>query len=265
MKSLIKCLLIAILISVSVITVSALEPKHKILYFENRYILDNKPHPNICFHEPEKFNNAYDNETLFTITYLAINNWVLNLKNHTGTTDDRWDIELTYKSNSTSYGTLTQQHPYCDVNILWAGSPILNIDTGGFHKGFAKHYSGSKTQVDIVMFTWDYFPNGTDSNGIPIYRVVPADPYVTLSVLEHELGHAFGLKHSYYEGKLNLQSYNIDQSKRSIMYGLTDPFNNQQTLKSITKSDVYSIVAKYGTDGWGGMTNYDIFAFIEWK
>ena len=34
-------------------------------YFDNRYLLDNKPQPTVCVYDPENYNNAYTNDELF--------------------------------------------------------------------------------------------------------------------------------------------------------------------------------------------------------
>ena len=83
-----------------------------------------------------------------------------------------------------------------------------------------------------------------------------------MATLEHELGHAWGLKHHVWYGERNADiEYTQEHASQSMMYAITPRNVTDATAKNITEIDVYAIVAKYGTDGWAGITNWKYDSF----
>jgi len=235
--------------------------------------------------EPETNANPYDTENLFKVVKIAINEWVWKLNNFTGSTGDEWNVGLKLITNETAFGRPTIEFRECDVNISFLGAPVLNMDTGGYFKGGAHHFSGDRNWVDIIMYTWDYFPkdNRTIVNNISQaqldfifeerkvdpdliirhYEAKPSTGLIMVTVLTHELGHAWGLKHHVWNGERNADlRYVIEHGEQSMMYALTPRNVTDANQKSITDIDTYAIVAKYGTDGWAGITNWKIDSFV---
>jgi len=246
-------------------------------YFDNRYLVNHEL-PVVCFYEPETFNNGWSTEVLYEVVKEALNDWVFKLE-EASDTQDVWDIQLKYIANSTSYGKPTQMFmKECDVNILFLGAPILDIDNGSYYKGGVRHIRGMSAYSDMILFTWDYFVidprtlNMTQmkeiygdniSDTTKFFEARPTNLDILSSTIKHELGHSFGLKHHQLNGKVGYSDlYEEYHSRLSIMYYLTPKEETEAIpLKQITEFDTMAIMAKYGTDGWGGITNLKIYEY----
>ncbi|MGH7900545.1 MAG: hypothetical protein ACRENZ_02290 [Thermodesulfobacteriota bacterium] len=241
-------------------------------YFDNRYLL-NEYVPIVCFYEPEKNNNGLPNQQLYDATFNAISDWVGALEEASGQ-QGVWDIGLKVIGNETSYGKPTQWFMReCNINIIFMGAPLLDVDTGGYFKGGARHLRGSTTYSDILIYTWDYFLidprtlnmtemkekyGDTLTDETRYYEAKPVNEQILRITLEHELGHAFGLKHHLLNGKEGdgYKDYDVEHANMSIMYYLTSRHYDIDGMKKITDFDTMAIMAKYSTDGWGNVTNY---------
>lgn len=269
----------ALLVVVSSQDVFAEKQIQSIEFFDNRY-LRNHELPIVCFHEPEQFNNGLPNQILYDATTEAINTWVYKLEEASGE-QDIWNIGLKVIGNETSYGHPTQWFMYeCDVNIIFMGAPTLDVNTGGYFKGGARHIRGVTAYSDVILYTWDYYMidprtlnmtemkarygnNLTDQT--QYYEVKPVDYPTLVATLEHELGHAFGLKHHFLNGKERWgNDYDKDHASMSIMYYLT-PRSVLEEEKVITSFDTTAIMTKYSTDGWGGITNYEMYQYSRYS
>ncbi len=254
-------------------------PEHQIDYFDNKYLMNNHPMPVVCVFEPETNANPYNIGNLTKMVHIAVNEWVYQIRNFTGGGDE-WTVGLKVIENKTSFGKPTMQFRECDINFSFMGAPPLNIETGSYFKGGAHHFSGDRNFVDIILYTWDYFPKDdrervgnisqeqldfmATTDVIPKYfEAKPTTPRTMVSVMMHELGHGFGIKHHVWFGERNADiAYIQEHGEQSMMYALTPRNVTDYNEKSITEIDTYAIVAKYGTDGWGGITNWKIDSFV---
>ncbi len=247
-------------------------PQHEIYYANNSDLII-KPYPTICIHESEVFNNGWKDEVLLGWTTNVINEWIVGLKNYSGNYE-AWDVQIQTISNSTSYGKISQMFPDCDVNIVFAGTPPLNIDTGESIQGKVNRYSGSRTFADLSVYTWVYtlgepleelkeqiktdYPEG---NYTAHYSVTPINEIHFKNTMKHEIGHVFGLGHHKWWGKAFWLDnyYDEGQANQSLMYGIMA--DNNKT-RSITNFDYQAIIEKFEVDGWGGKTNWTPRSFV---
>ncbi len=247
-------------------------PQHEIYYANNSDLII-KSYPMICIHESEVFNNGWNDEILLGWTTDVINEWVVGLKNYSGNYE-AWDVQIQAIPNSTSYGKITQMFPYCDVNVVFAGTPPLNIETGESIQGKVNRYSGSRTFADLSVYTWVYtlgepleelkeqivrdFPDG---NYTTHYSVEPISEIHFKNTMKHELGHVFGLSHHKWWGKAFWTDnyYDGEHARQSLMYGIMSD-NNKTRL--ITDFDYQAIIEKFEVDGWGEKTNWAPRSFI---
>ena len=250
-------------------------PQHEIYYANNSDLII-KPYPTICIHESKVFNNGWNDEVLLGWTTNVINEWVVGLKNYSGNYEV-WDVQIQMIPNSTAYGKITQMFPDCDVNIVFAGTPPLNIDTGESIQGKVNRYSGSRTFVDLKLYTWTYtmgeplkeleeqikrdYPEG---NYTAHYSVAPINETHFKNTMKHEIGHAFGLGHHKWWGKYfwhEEKNIKFDElhAEQSLMYGM---MANNNIIRQITDIDYQAIIEKFEVDGWGGKTNWNPRSFV---
>lgn len=270
-----KYLIFILALSLLVTPGIAFAETEEIKFFDNRFLLNDKKVPTVCVHEPENYNNGWGNNDLFLFTEYSVKKWEARLNQFTE--DDSFDINFLIIDNATGFGKPTIMFRECDININFMGAPRLNIDTGGYLKGGIWHHSGDRVWSDIILYTWDYFIqdpreifgdeyvdnlikeyNATDYT--KHYSAEKTTQSTIIATLDHELGHAFGLKHHTWNGEYNLDIYDKEHAGKSIMYTVTDRI---EKIKDIQEIDVYAILAKYGTDGWAGYTNWRTFSLIS--
>ena len=233
-------------------------PSDYIKYSDNRELLV-KDIPRFCFYEPEKGVNAFSSDSLFRFSADLISHWIGLLDDKSNNFSGVWDIEL----QRIPIGEDMKYHfEECDLHMFWLGPPPLDIETGNYYKGGVSRTVGTSVEHKMVMFTYDYFPNGT-KDGIPVYEAKPTEQIILETTFLHEIGHVFGLGHHKWYDKYDWgdESYDGKHADRSIMYKLNLRTGDEQ--KTITDFDVNAIIAKYGTDGWGGDTNWKPLSYEE--
>lgn len=229
-------------------------------YFDNRYLLDNKPQPTVCVHDPENFNNAYTDDELFNFVKDSVEEWETGLNKYSN--GNSFSINLLRINNATGFGEYTMKFRQCDVNINFMGAPVLNIQTGGYIAGGVWHHNADRTWSDIIIYTWSYLvedPRIINGTKVPHYKAVPTHPNSLSATISHELGHSWGLRHYKLNDDYGATKYEIPFAERSIMYAITS--RDGSHVKEITEFDILAILTKYSTDGWAGYTNFPIDNF----
>jgi len=247
-------------------------PRHEIFYANNSDLII-KNYPTVCIHESEKFNNGWKDEVLLGWTADIIDEWVSGLKNASGD-QEAWDVQLQTIPASEGRGKTTKAFTDCDVNVVFSGSPPLNIDTGQSVQGKVNRYSGSRTYHDLSMYTWTYtigepleklkeqiardYPG---QNYTAHYTTAPITETHFKNTMKHELGHVFGLGHHLWWGKAfwTEEYYDEIHAKQSLMYGM---MSNDNMTRIITDFDYQAVIGKYTTDGWGEKTNWAPRSFV---
>jgi len=235
-------------------------------YFVNeRYFMD-RNQPVVCLHESPY--TGYDVEIYEKITKGAIKNWTDGLYNMTGGTS-QWYLHYVMVPDETpDIVRFTDEFKYCDINIMFDNSTPINITDGSYTKGGTWHYTRANHWADIKVYTWDYFPAvglyNEERNVIEKQyetKLVPVE--VLQQVLEHEFGHAFGLKHHEIDGEIwiDVPYYQPKHAEKSMMYYATRPIYDEN--KQIRLIDIQALVYKYQLDGWGGKTTKDVSAWVE--
>ena len=234
--------------------------QESIEYFDNMYLLDNKPHPTVCVYDPENYNNGYNNDELFDFVKDSVESWETLLNKYSN--GNNFSINLIRIDNATSFGEYTMKFRECDVNVNFIGAPVLNIETGGYIAGGVWHHNADRAWSDIVIYTWSYLPqdsrmvNGTE---IPHFKAVPTHPNSLSATITHELGHSWGLRHYMLNDDFGEEKYEPTYAERSVMYTYTT--RDGSHVKVLTEFDALAILTKYSTDGWGGHTNFAIDTF----
>lgn len=235
--------------------------QESIEYFDNRYLLDNKPQPTVCVHDPEVYNNGYTNDELFEFAKNSIEDWENLLNKYSD--GNNFGINIIRVDNATGFGEYTMKFRECDVNINFMGAPVLNIQTGGYIAGGTWHHNADRTWSDIIIYTWSFIledprmVNGTEASH---YKASPTHPNALSATITHELGHSWGLKHYMLNDDYGLESYETAYADRSMMYTYTT--RDGSHIKELTEFDAFALITKYSTDGWAGYTNFAIDNFI---
>lgn len=234
-------------------------------YFINEnYFLD-RYKPVLCLHEPPT-NAGYTFEELQQITKKSVDDWVYKLIDNSGN-EVGWYIDIITIPAGTA--DFTGELDHCNINVIFTNNTPIDLITGSYVKGGTWHYERVIHWSDIKVYTWDYFPieskmDNKTGKMVPQWQAKVAPKEVLVQVLEHELGHAFGLRHWELNGKSVPEEYYIkEHANKSIMYYATSPFYDED--KTIKEIDIFAIIYKYGTDGWGGWThyNYDVYKYIK--
>jgi len=271
-----KYLILILALSLLITPGIAFADTEEIKFFANNLLLNDKKTPTVCFYDPETYYNGWLDDDLYWFTKYSVEIWEARLNNFSNNGDD-FNINLLRIDNATGFGKPTIMFRECDVNINFLGAPLLNIDTGSYIKGATWHHSGDRVWMDIVLYTWDYFLQDPREkfgdeyvdNLIKEYNATGYTKHFAaekttqstmIATIEHELGHAFGLKHHIWNGEYNTSYYNKEHAEKSIMYTITD---RDDTIKDIRLIDIYAILAKYGTDGWAGYTNWQTYSLIN--
>jgi len=213
--------------------------------------------PVVCVHESLDVGIAYDYKKIVDITKKAAKTWEDKLVKYSGGDREDWEIKVKGKLNPDQMWIRTGHWVNCDINVLLRGAPVLNFDTS-FVSAYTQHFESIRMWHDIVLYTWGYTLKSNASNeGGPIHMEAKVQtPKQLEKIMIHELGHTFGLKHTLWEGKEARGKY-CDQMHAdfSIMYvgagciSITDI--------EIEEIDYSTLIYKFGTDGWGGYTNFN--------
>ena len=232
-------------------------------YIDNDFFMD-RNQPVVCLHESPS--SGYDRKVYEEITKQALENWTDKLYEKTGG-HKQWYLHYVFVEDSGKQET-TLDYKYCDINIMFTIDTPLNISTGSYVKGGTWHYVSANHWSDIKVFTWEYEtekPKFDNSTNVwkPQFKALLAVKEVSQQVLEHELGHAFGLKHHELDGKMYINggAYDYEHAEKSMMYYATSPYYDEN--KQIRDIDIDAIISKYGTDGWGGWTDKDIWVHFK--
>lgn len=201
---------------------------------ETKYSINVKK-PVFCIEEPD--NKSI--ESKYNVTHLSqfgLKKWVDGLKQKTG---GDWDFEIK-NTSSTENNPRTHYNQKCNIKINFKTYNVKDtVVIGQTEMNYVK--SLNKSFFNIVIFTSQVSKHGNQI-------LIKSQSNETIkTVIQHELGHAFGLGH-YYDGNDNL--FNIDDSHKSIMYSFVAPKYDPNVL--ITNDDLNAIIQRYGTDGWLG-------------
>lgn len=231
-------------------------------FFVNQDYFMDRSQPVVCLHESK--NSGYEQEVYEKITKDAIANWTDKLYDKTGG-NIQWYLHYVFVPEDRDELRYTDEFKYCDINIMFDNGTPLNISTGSYTKGGNWHYKNSVHWTDIKVWTWDYIPlpNEFDEERNvwqPRFEAVLSPPEVSQQVLEHELGHAFGLKHHEIDGEMKFNNYyQPEHAEKSMMYYATRAHYDPN--KQIRDIDINAIIFKYGEDGWGGETNDNAWVY----
>ncbi len=234
-------------------------------YFVSPNHFMDRNQPVVCMHESP--NTGYDLEVYEEITKGAIANWVDKLYEVTGDNGQWYLHYVMVPEDDPNIAKYTNEYKYCDINVIFDNNTPLDISTGAYIKGGTWHYKSVNHWADVKIYTWDYqtpeIKVDKDGNRIAMeYRAVYSPPEVMQQVLEHELGHAFGLKHHEIDMKFyEYNDYQKEWAKKSMMYYATSPQYDED--KKIRDVDIGAIIYKYTMDGWGGKTNVEADRYIR--
>ncbi len=243
--------------------------------------------PTVCLHTQVSSNAAYSVEVLEEILYTSLQSWLGKLNYYSG--DDVFSVTLKQVPMHASYNANIQfQHysyffPNCDISVYYLAAPTLNPKDGSYYHGWTSHQTGSKHRTTVLIWTYDYdqrdfrdltdahkakIANATNSDKVPNntswYHMRPSQLHSLQATTDHEIGHAFGLAHYMYNGTLrgcNCIDYIPEIAQKSIMYFATPKDVTIEDVKQITDFDIEALLAKYGTDGFGGYTNFEYQKF----
>ncbi len=250
-------------------------------YFSNRFMWDYDPM--VCLHAGISSNAAYPLEQLDSMLIGSLQRWLSGLNAYAGDevfkvyykqvqTHSSWEADLQYQH----YGLF---FPDCDINVYYLAAPALDSKTGEYFHGWTSHQIGSKQRTTVVIWTYDFdqkdfrelsddhkakIANATGSIDSPPdvtwFHMRPSHEYSLESTTDHELGHAFGLRHFMYNGTLsgcsNCNGYDPEIAKKSVMYYVTPRDVSEEDVKKLTDFDIQALLYKYTLDGFGGETNF---------
>lgn len=248
-------------------------------YFSDRYIW--RYDPTVCLHADVSRNAAYPLEQLDSMLINSLQRWMTGLNAYAG--DEVFKIY--YKQvpiHSSWEADLQYQHytlffPDCDINVFYLAAPALDSQTGEYFHGWTSHQTGSKHRSTVLIWTYDFeqrdFRELTDEHKAKIanatgnieappdvswYHMRPTHEYALEATTDHEIGHAFGLRHFMYNGTLAGCydcGYQPEIAKKSVMYYSTPRNVSEEDIKKLTDFDIQSLLYKYKLDGFGGETN----------
>jgi len=212
--------------------------------------------PVVCVHESYDVGIAYTFKEIRDITEKAANRWEDALVKYSGAEKRDWEIIVQEKLNTDQKWIRTSHWVNCDINVILRGAPILQMDTS-YVAGYTQHFDSIRLWHDITLYTWQYTLKSLEANEYgPIHMEASVASEERLEkIMVHELGHALGLKHTFLDGKEQQGRY-CDQrhADYSMMYmGV----GCNGIVADIQEIDYTTLIYKYGTDGWGGYTNFD--------
>ena len=201
--------------------------------------------PDVCIFEADPSISAdrvYDFDVLARV---SVDVWVEALEKQYPKGD--WEIKV---HDVIPFADHENKHAYDypECNIMITFDTIEDSQRLGYT---TIHFNNSNHKyIVITVFTHQFDPNPmimfTD-NGVKIISIIPQSLATIQSVIQHELGHAFGLLH-----------YNISTplangekgNDRSMMYPSLD--SRETGVIKIHPPEIYMLGQMYGEDGWGG-------------
>ena len=201
--------------------------------------------PDVCIFEADpsiSFDRIYNFDVL---TRVSVDLWVEALEKQYP--KGNWELKVLDPIPFAEHDKASaSDYPECNILITFdiiEDSQRLGYTSIDFSNSNHKH-------MVITVFTHQFDPNQTimfTDDGKKIRNVIPHSLATIQSVIQHELGHAFGLLH-----------YNITDpfangesgNDRSIMYPSLDP--RVIGVIEIKQPVLLMLGEMYGTDGWGG-------------
>lgn len=220
-------------------------------------IIDNKwltfKNPTVCVHESFDKSFGYNYDDIYEITKNAVKKWEDILVEKSGSSPEDWKIYVIKQPGLNDPKIKTGHYVNCDINILLRGAPPI-LNDGRYIPGSTQHfYDNSRAWHDIVIYTWEYHITESNSTNIN-YKAEYTDEESLEKTIIHELGHSFGLNHTFLDGQERGKKCDQTHADYSIMYvsvgctGITSEIN---------EIDYTAVIYKFGTDGWSGYHNAD--------
>ena len=198
--------------------------------------------PDICMFEPDPKLEADRTYNFEVITRVSVDMWVDALNNKYP--EGNWELKIhdTIPWEEHEFAS-PSDYPQCNIMIIF--EPI----TDGKRLGYAApNFSYSSHQyVMVVVHTYEASNKIIlNEKGDIQWDLEPASLTTIQSILQHELGHAFGLLHYNISTPLKQGELGTD---RSMMYPALNPGSG---LIHIQEPELVMLAKLYGEDGWGG-------------
>ena len=201
--------------------------------------------PEVCMFEPNPELEADRKYNFQVITRVSVDMWVdaLSYKYPQG----NWEIKIHPTVPWEEHVNADRSdYPHCNIMVLF--EPISDGNRLGYAvPDFSK---SSHKHMVVVVHTYETVPNSITFNqdGTTTRDLKPMSLTVIQAILQHELGHAFGLLHYNISNPLYAGEVGTD---RSTMYPALD---SETGLIHIQEPELIMIGKIYGEDGWGGKT-----------
>lgn len=199
--------------------------------------------PEVCMFEPDPEIEADRKYNFEVITRVSVDMWVdaLTYKYPQG----NWEIKI-HPTVPWEEHELAERSDYPHCNIMVVFEPISDGKRLGYaYPDFSK---SSHKHMVVVVHTYEVDQNSIvfNQDGTVTRELEPMSLTLIQSILQHELGHAFGLLHYNISDPLEQGEYGTD---RSMMY---PALHSKVGLVHIQEPELIMMGKIYGEDGWGG-------------
>lgn len=199
--------------------------------------------PEVCMFEPNPAIEADRKYNFEVITRVSVDMWVdaLTYKYPQG----NWEIKI-HPTVPWEEHELAERSDYPHCSIMVVFEPISDGKKLGY--AYADFSKSSHKHMVVVVHTYEVDQNSIvfNKDGTVTRELEPMSLTLIQSILQHELGHAFGLLHYNISDPLKQGEYGTD---RSMMY---PALHSKVGFVHIQEPELIMLAKIYGEDGWGG-------------
>lgn len=198
--------------------------------------------PEVCMFEPDPRLEADRKYNFEVITRVSVDVWVdaLTYKYPEG----NWEIKIhdTIPWDEHEFAEASD-YPQCNIMVIF--EPISDGKRLGY--AYPDFSNSSHKYMMVVVHTYEASNHMIiNDRGDLQWDLKPSSLTTIQSILQHELGHAFGLLHYNISTPLENGEYGTD---RSMMYPALD---TRSGMTHIQDPELVMMAKLYGEDGWGG-------------